>query len=133
MLKKIFTVLVPLTTVMASAQMSEEIYGINLGGTLSNLKTDVPGYATKSGTGFSIGVSAEKPMESNLSGFIQFNYEQRSYNADYTYSYDNGGSTITNTTSVKSTINVINIPLGLRFYFPDHDFFINAGGFVETY
>lgn len=133
MLKKYLLAAILLCSGVATAQFSEEIYGLNIGGNITNLRTNLPGYSTKAGTGFGIGVSVEKPIENNLSGFIHFNYEQRSFTANYQYSYDSGSATLTNSVSTNNTINVINIPLGLRYYFPNHDFYINAGGFAETY
>lgn len=133
MIKKFTCVLVLLYSLSAAAQESEEIFGINLGGILSSVNSSLPGLKTKPGTGFSVGLTAEEHFTQDVGFFIQANYERRTFTSDYSYSYIDNGTTISGIASSKNTYNTFYIPFGLRYYIPDQDFYLNAGGYLEIF
>ncbi|WP_116790364.1 porin family protein [Flavobacterium psychrotrophum] len=134
-MKKItFLLAAALFSLASTAQEQPTIYGVNLGGTLSNLKLDNPAYKTSSSANFELGVSMEIPVLENLAIFGHLNYNRKSYKMDYENTYTENETVFISKMSSTETATFLNIPIGIRYYIGEkRNFFINVGGYVDLY
>jgi hypothetical protein len=110
------------------------IYGVNIGGSFTTLKTSLPGHNIKGAANWGIGVSLDTPISDEFSFFGHVNYERKSFDYDYSYEDNYGEGPVTVTGGGSYTYVFVSVPAGIRYYVGEKkNYFINAGGYMDIF
>ncbi|MFY0482555.1 porin family protein [Flavobacterium sp. PLA-1-15] len=141
-MKNYFLLLLVICT--ASFAQDKPQFGVNLGGTYSNVRTNnfndqiVSFKDSKYDVNFLVGVSIEIPLNEKFSFVGNINYERKSYKRNAVFSqsnFEDFDPILDNRTYVseeyKTRLEYITVPLNMKYYIDsEKKFYVNGGPFL---
>ena len=120
----------------ASFAQNKPKFGVNLGGTFSNIRGNEIADTNKYNANFLVGASFELPLNERFSLLTNVNYERKSFKNNITvYAGDPFDPVITTRNiDVEARLEYITIPVNLKYYIDaNKKFYVNGGAFVGIF
>ena len=120
----------------ASFAQNKPKFGVNLGGTFSNIRGNEIADTNKYNANFLVGASFELPLNERFSLLTNVNYERKSFKNNVTvYAGDPFDPVITTRNiDVEARLEYITIPVNLKYYIDaNKKFYVNGGAFVGIF